>query len=42
MADPLIAAITLEHNLDLVTGNAAHFQRIVRLGYPLTLIHWRY
>jgi len=24
-----------------VTGNAAHFQRIVRLGYPLTLVNWR-
>ncbi len=41
MADPLIAAIALEHNLELVTGNAAHFQRIVRLGYPLTLVNWR-
>ena len=28
MADPIIAAIALEHNLELVTGNAAHFQRI--------------
>ena len=41
MADPLIAAIALEHNRELVTGNIAHFQRIVRLGYPLTLITWR-
>jgi tRNA(fMet)-specific endonuclease VapC len=41
MADPLIAAIALEHNLDLVTGNAAHFQRIIQIGYPLTLINWR-
>ncbi|MGA7497278.1 MAG: PIN domain-containing protein [Isosphaeraceae bacterium] len=41
MADPIIAAIALEHNLELVTGNAAHFQRIVRLGYPLTLVNWR-
>ena len=38
MADPIIAAIALEHNLELVTGNFAHFQRIIRLGYPLTLI----
>ena len=41
MADPLIAAIALEHNLELVTGNAAHFQRIIQLGYPLTLANWR-
>jgi tRNA(fMet)-specific endonuclease VapC len=41
MADPLIAAIALEHNLELVTGNGAHFQRIIQLGYPLTLINWR-
>ena len=41
MADPIIAAIALEHNLELVTGNAAHFQRIVQLGYPLTLVNWR-
>ena len=41
MADPLIAAIALEHNLELVTGNAAHFQRIIQLDYPLTLANWR-
>ena len=41
MADPIIAAIALEHNLELVTGNAAHFQRIVRLGHLLTLVNWR-
>jgi len=41
MADPIVAAIALQHNLELVTGNAAHFQRIVRLGYPLTLVNWR-
>jgi tRNA(fMet)-specific endonuclease VapC len=33
--------VLLEHNLELVTGNAAHFQRIVRLGYPLGLVNWR-
>jgi len=27
LADPIIAAIALEHNLELVTCNAAHFQR---------------
>jgi tRNA(fMet)-specific endonuclease VapC len=41
MVDPLIAAIALDHNLELVTGNAAHFQRIIGLGYPLTLVNWR-
>jgi predicted nucleic acid-binding protein len=41
MADPLIAAIALTHNLDLVTGNVTHFQRISQLGYPLTLANWR-
>jgi tRNA(fMet)-specific endonuclease VapC len=41
MADPLIAAIALEHGLELVTGNTAHFQRIQQLGYPLTLANWR-
>jgi tRNA(fMet)-specific endonuclease VapC len=41
MVDPIIAAITLEHNLELVTGNAAQFQRIVVLGYPLTLVNSR-
>jgi tRNA(fMet)-specific endonuclease VapC len=41
MVDPIIAAIALLHNLELVTGNAAHFQRIVQLGYPLTLVNWR-
>ena len=41
MADPIIAAIALEHQLELVTGNFSHFQRIIRLGYPLTLVNWR-
>jgi tRNA(fMet)-specific endonuclease VapC len=40
-ADPLIAAIALEHGLDLVTGNTAHFVRIRQLGYPLSLVNWR-
>lgn len=40
-ADPLIAALAIEHGLDLVTGNTAHFQRIQQLGYPLTLVNWR-
>jgi predicted nucleic acid-binding protein len=35
------AAIALTHGLELVTGNAAHFQRVQNLGYPLTLVNWR-
>jgi tRNA(fMet)-specific endonuclease VapC len=41
MADPIIAAVAVVHNLELVTGNAAHFQRIVLLGDPLILVNWR-
>ena len=41
VADPMIAAIALNHGLELVTGNSAHFQRIQQLGYPLTLTNWR-
>jgi tRNA(fMet)-specific endonuclease VapC len=41
MADPIIAAIALEHGLELVTGNIAHFQRVQQLGYPLVLANWR-
>jgi tRNA(fMet)-specific endonuclease VapC len=41
LADPMIAAIALPHNLDLITGNTAHFLRVQQLGYPLTLGNWR-
>lgn len=41
IADSMIAAISLEHGLELVTGNSAHFQRVQQLGYPLTLANWR-
>lgn len=40
-ADSMIAAIALEHGLELVTGNTAHFQRVQQLGYPLALANWR-
>lgn len=40
-ADPMIAAVALQHGLDLVTGNTTHYQRIQQLGYPLTLVNWR-
>jgi tRNA(fMet)-specific endonuclease VapC len=41
LADPMIAAVAVQHGLELVTGNTAHFQRIQQLGYPLTLANWR-
>jgi tRNA(fMet)-specific endonuclease VapC len=40
-ADPMIAALALNHGLELVTGNTTHFQRIQQLGYSLTLVNWR-
>jgi tRNA(fMet)-specific endonuclease VapC len=40
-ADPMIAAIALQHGLTLVTGNQAHFRRIMSLGYELKLDNWR-
>lgn len=39
--DPMIAAIAIEHGLELATGNTSHYQRIQGLGYPLTLTNWR-
>jgi tRNA(fMet)-specific endonuclease VapC len=41
VTDPMIAAIAIEHGLELVTGNTSHFQHIQQLGYPLTLVNWR-
>jgi len=40
-ADPLIAGIALQNDLLLVTGNTRRFQRIVDLGFPLSLQDWR-
>ncbi len=40
-ADTVIAAIALQHSLDLITGNTSHYQRIQQLGYPLILQNWR-
>jgi tRNA(fMet)-specific endonuclease VapC len=40
-ADTMIAAIALQHGLDLATGNTAHFQRVQQLGYPRNLVNWR-
>ncbi len=41
LADPMIAAVALQHGLELVSGNTAHYQRIQQLGYPLILSNWR-
>ncbi len=40
-ADPMIAAIALEKNLVLTTGNWRHYERIQDLGYPLKLDNWK-
>lgn len=40
-ADPMIAAMALEHDLVLVTGNTQHYEHIQRLGYALRLINWK-
>jgi predicted nucleic acid-binding protein len=39
--DPLIAATALMNDFTLATGNTAHYQRIVDLGFPLKLENWR-
>jgi tRNA(fMet)-specific endonuclease VapC len=41
LADPMIAAIAMQHGFELVTGNTTHYQRIQQLGYPLKLDNWR-
>ena len=40
-ADTAIAAIALQNNLTLVTGNLNHYQRILELGHPLKLDTWK-
>ncbi|WP_446383131.1 PIN domain-containing protein [Coleofasciculus chthonoplastes] len=39
--DSMIAAIALQHDLTLVTGNLSHLKRVQALGYPLRLDNWR-
>jgi len=39
--DSLIAATAIHHRLELVTSNDRQFQRVINLGYPLTLRNWR-
>ena len=41
LADLLIAAIALRHEVPVVTGNVAHFDKVRSAGYPLTLENWR-
>lgn len=41
LADSMIAAIALQQDLTLVTGNLSHYQRIRGLGYDLKLDTWR-
>lgn len=41
-AGPMIAATALRNGLELVTGNTSHYERIQRLGHPLTLVNWRH
>ena len=40
-ADPIIAAIAVEHQLVLATGNERHYRRIQDAGYDLQLTNWR-
>jgi predicted nucleic acid-binding protein len=40
-ADPMIAALAVEHDLTLVTGNTSHYERLQKLGYSLKLDNWR-
>jgi len=39
--DPLIAAIAMENQRTLVTGNVRHYARIRDAGFDLTLENWR-
>jgi tRNA(fMet)-specific endonuclease VapC len=40
-ADVMIAAIALQHDLTLVTGNTRHYQYIQSVGYQLIIANWR-
>lgn len=41
LADAMIAAIAIQQNLILISGNLSHYQRIQTLGYNLKLDNWR-
>jgi tRNA(fMet)-specific endonuclease VapC len=40
-ADPMIAAIAVQNELTLITGNTVHYERIQKLGYSLKFDNWR-
>jgi tRNA(fMet)-specific endonuclease VapC len=40
-ADPMVAAVALQHGLTLVTGNTTHYERVKALGYALEIENWR-
>jgi tRNA(fMet)-specific endonuclease VapC len=40
-ADPMIAAIAIQYDLMLITGNTAHYERLQKLGYSLKIDDWR-
>ena len=37
----MIAAVAIQNDLTLITGNTAHYERIQQLGYRLRLDNWR-
>ena len=39
--DPMIATTAVANNLELVSGNRAHYERLVELEFPLRLANWR-
>lgn len=41
LADAMIAAIAIQRDLLLVSGNLSHYERIQALGYNLKLDNWR-
>jgi len=41
LPDCLIAATAIHHGLQLITANERHFQRVIDLGFPLTVGNWR-
>lgn len=41
LADVMIAAVALQHDIPLVTGNVSHFEAIRRAGHPLEIENWR-
>lgn len=40
-ADPMIAAIAIEHQFVLATGNERHYKLIQDAGYDLHMVNWK-